>query len=795
MIVAGVVLVFHIGFAQNTKIYDINSLKPVNNVYVIKKGNKNSAFGNEKGEVDLSNFSPADTVIIQHPGYLPEVKTVETILSANKTIYLRGKTVDLLEFVVTSNKRKQKKTEVSNQVSRLKAREVELYSPQTSADLLNYSGDVYIQKSQLGGGSPMIRGFSANKVLIVVDGVRMNNAIFRGGNLQNVINVDPLSLESAEVIYGPGSLIYGSDALGGVMSFQTKRPEYSNNDSLFFKGNVMARYSSANSERTAHVDLNFGAKKWAFYSSVSASDFSDLRAGRNRASKYGDFGLREWYVKRDAGQDVIIANSDSNFMISSGYSQLNLMQKIAFKPKPGLEFNYGVIYSTTTDIPRYDRLIETRNGLPRNAEWYCGPQEWLLNKIQLERSNANLFYDRMNVVAAWQHFKESRNDRRFQSDWLRQRTENVDVVSINLDFDKKFSERDEIFYGFEGSYNMVQSEGREVNIQTGAQQAVSSRYPSAGSEIYQSSFYTLYQRKLNPKLTSNIGLRYTWYNLLSDLSDRSFFDFPYEEIQLNTNAVTGNAGLVFTPNRKWQFSSNISSGFRAPNLDDVAKVFDSEPGTVIVPNPNLKPEYAYTGELALIRTLGKNSKLQVNAFYTYAFNAIVRGVSQFNGSDSIMYDATLSQVQTLVNTESAEIYGLSYSAEVYLTDEIGIKSSLSWIQGRDRSSNESLRHVPPLFGATNVFYRRENFYVQLGSRYNGAIAFNDLAPSEQAKTHIYPTEGSLAWYTLDTKLSYEMKTFAVQAGCDNILDRFYWAYSSGISAPGRNWYLSLKFKI
>lgn len=781
--------------AQNTKVYNINSLKPVQNVYILEKKNQRSAFSNEEGEIDLKLFEKTDTVLIQHPGFLPEVKTIGEILDANKTIYLREKTVDLLEFVVTSNKRVQKKTEVSNQVSRLNAQDVELFSPQTSADLLEYNGDVFVQKSQLGGGSPMIRGFSANKVLIVVDGVRMNNAIFRGGNLQNVINVDPLSLASTEVVYGPSSLIYGSDALGGVMSFTTKKAAFGKKDTANVKANAFARYSSANSERNVHIDLNFGGERFASFSSVSASQFGDLRAGKNRPKAYGDFGLRKWRVSSSSGFDTLVENTDTSLMIPSAYGQLNLMQKFSIKLSDNALLNYGLIFSTTTDIPRYDRLIQTRNGQPRSAEWYYGPQSWLMNNLSLSLKQKSFFYDKMNVTAAWQRFSESRSDRPFKSEWLRTREELVDVYTLNVDFDKKLGDQSTFYFGIEGSFNQVSSSAERRNIFDGTQEASSTRYPSAGSQVYQTSFYSLYQRKWSNKLTGNIGLRYTYYQLESDLSDTSFFSFPYNQIRLQTSALTGNAGLVYTPNKLWQISSNISSGFRAPNLDDVAKVFDSEPGRVLVPNPELQPEYAYTGEITVIRTFGKNSKIQLNSFYTYALNAIVRGPFQFDGQDSILYDGEQSEVLSLVNSNAAIIYGLSSQAEIFFTRQLGIKGSLTWIDGEDRENMESLRHVPPVFGSSNVFFRKENFFAQMGVNFNGAIAYEDLAPSEQTKTHLYTPDGSLAWWTLNAKVSYEMKTFAVQAGCDNVLDSFYWTYSSGIAAPGRNIYVALKFKI
>ena len=130
------------------------------------------------------------------------------------------------EIVVAANRWEQEKKQTPNRILTIRPSDLQFYNPQTAADMLGQTGQVFVQKSQLGGGSPMIRGFAANSVLIVVDGVRMNNAIFRSGNLQNVISVDPFNLDNTEILFGPGSVMYGSDALGGVMHFRTKSPGF-----------------------------------------------------------------------------------------------------------------------------------------------------------------------------------------------------------------------------------------------------------------------------------------------------------------------------------------------------------------------------------------------------------------------------------------------------------------------------------------------------------------------------------------------------------------------------------------
>ncbi|MFM7855116.1 MAG: TonB-dependent receptor plug domain-containing protein, partial [Flammeovirgaceae bacterium] len=98
------------------------------------------------------------------------------------------KTSYLNEVVISANRWEQNLREVSSRITKVGAQQIQFQNPQTAADLLGLSNQVFIQKSQLGGGSPMIRGFATNRVLLVVDGVRMNNAIYRGGHLQDILS-------------------------------------------------------------------------------------------------------------------------------------------------------------------------------------------------------------------------------------------------------------------------------------------------------------------------------------------------------------------------------------------------------------------------------------------------------------------------------------------------------------------------------------------------------------------------------------------------------------------------------
>ena len=263
----------------------------------------------------------------------------------------------LREVIVTANKFEENRRHVAAKVEVLDAGDIARSLSNNTGGLLEQSGKVFVQRSQLGGGSPVLRGFEASRILLVVDGVRMNNAIYRTGHLQNVITIDDDITEKVEIIYGPASTIYGSDALGGVIHFRTKDPQFRR-----FSTNVSARYSSAYEEYSGHVDVNAGGGKFASLTSFSYSGAGDLRMGARRNRHDGEWGRRKQYIGQVNGVDSILANPDDRIQRNSGYRQYDLLQKFRWQPKEGKEHLFNIQYSTSSDIPRYDRLTDVRNG-------------------------------------------------------------------------------------------------------------------------------------------------------------------------------------------------------------------------------------------------------------------------------------------------------------------------------------------------------------------------------------------------------------------------------------------------
>jgi hemoglobin/transferrin/lactoferrin receptor protein len=780
--------------AQIITIKEKNTLLPLEKAAIFDKTKQISTTTNAKGKADISAFEGIDSIYIRFIGYKTEIKSY-TQLKEKGEIFLTEDLISLDALVVSASRTEQQKKEVPNTINTIRQKEVSLQNPQTAADMLAVSGSVYIQKSQLGGGSPIIRGFATNRVLLVVDGVRMNTAIFRGGNVQNVISLDPFSIQKTEVLFGPGSVMYGSDAIGGVMNFYTLSPTPTDSVKPIFNGNFTTRYASANFEKTNHLHFNYGRKKIAFITSATFSDYDDLRMGQYGPDEY----LRTRYVKTINGKDSVFTNSNPLIQVPTGYSQYNLMQKIRYQPHKNLEFHYGFHYSATSNYSRYDRLVLPKGNTLRSAEWEYGPQIWMMNHFEVLHKADSLFYDHLSLSFAHQFFEESRIDRDLNKSIRRIKKEQVNATSINLDFDKSLGNIHKLFYGVELVLNTVGSFGEEINVKNNTSSLASTRYPN-GSKWNSYAAFLNYNIKIAEAFSIQAGVRYNIVELNAQF-DSAFFSFPFTNASISNNAITGSFGFVLTPHYTWQIRVNASSGFRSPNIDDVGKIFDSSPGSVIVPNPNLLPEYAYNVDFGIAKTIAHFVKLDATAYYTLLNNALVRRDFTFKGNDSIMYDGLLSKVEAIQNAAYAYVYGIQAGIDVKLPEGIGFSSHFNYQLGMEELDNgniEPLRHAVPWFLTSHITYANNRIMADLYGIYQTKVSNAGLAPEEKAKDYLYAKNQngnaySPEWFTLNFKIMYQLTDyFSISGGIENITDLRYRPYSSGIVAPGRNYILALR---
>ena len=783
-------------YGQEVKVYDRYSNEPLEGVSLHIASMKSYAITDKKGVANVKDLVGANKIYVRLLGYETQILSYKFLESNGFIILMTADNNSLNEVVLSASKWEESRKLVPNVILSQKEKEIILQNPQTSADLLSQSGKVFVQKSQLGGGSPIIRGFATNRVLLNVDGIRMNNAIFRSGNVQNVISIDPNSIQNTEVILGPGTMIYGSDAIGGVMNFYTFQPMFSETNEPNLFGAVFSRWSSANQEKTMHFDVNIGLKKWSFLTSFTLSDYGDLTMGKYGPSDY----LRMDYIQTVNNVDEIVTNRDPRSQVPTGYTQNNFIQKVKFRPNEIWDFTYALHYSNTSDFARYDQLLRrSSNGNLRFAEWYYGPQKWVMNHFVVDYHASNRFFDKGQFNFASQQFEESRNSRNYQNPTRTTNVEKVDAYSVNFDFLKKFNQEDKITYGVEYIFNLVHSFGLKKDIFTDVTDGAPFRYPD-GSTWQSLAAYIQYEKKWSDQLVLQSGLRYNQV-LLDATFDKTYFDYPFDSVNINNNAFTGSVGLSYQPQMKTTLFTNLSTAFRAPNIDDIGKSFESTPGNFVVPNPNLDFEYAYNGEIGFKQQLGKSFLLDASFFYTFLDNAMVRRNYTFNGENTIIIDGETNNVQAIQNAAYAKVYGVQGGLTVYLLPILQWKSTVNWNQGTEELDNGTqapLRHAAPLFGSSNLLLKTNNWTLDASFVYTGTIKFEDMAPSEIEKSYLYAKDGNgnpyaPKWYTLNLKALFQLnKTWSFTGGIENLTDQLYRSYSSGISAPGRNFMTAVR---
>ena len=813
-----------------------------------------------EGKVVLRDLRYNDIVHFSYLGYQEVALPFYEIRKRGGIIRMVPQVEELAEIVVVG-RRDDAPEDLTWQVEQIDARQMELTQSQTTADALAAHANVFVQKTQMGGGSIVLRGFEANRVLLVVDGVRMNNAIYRNGHLQNAITVDNSMLERMEVIFGPGSLLYGSDALGGVVHFRSKDPVLyfgPEPDGYQAETNVMSRYATANREKTITWNLNYGKQRWGSFTSFRFSDYGDLRAGSVRPPEYPDFGLRKYFVRRvDQGDQVLengywkVVNGDSVFVtdyddqVGTAYHQIDLTQKIKYQPGPNFYLLGNFQFSSTGDVPRYDKLTELgKKGTERDlkfAEWYYGPQKRILASLKAQLRNGGSVYDRATIIAAWQKIDEDRLKRKLNKEYRTFQLEDVYVWSLTADFDKQAGPGS-FAWGVDLQHNIVQSNAGNVSLRTGkVVRNVLTRYPGGGSRLTALGGYFTYSIHTRDSVWRlQAGLRYSMTDLFARFKADDLIQWPEAYVQgigSRNDALTWSAGLILQPRRGgWRLQLLAATAFRAPNIDDFAKIREKN-GYVTIPNPALLPEETLTTEATLSKRFGESRDnhllIGATAYYTQLHNAMVRAPFALpDGSTTLWLDEDELVTIANVNADNGFVYGLSGQVEGRLAGHLFAKANASFTKGRRRfyktfedgpvtviDTLVPLDHIPPLFGQAMAGWENDRLRVAVSVRHNAAKPLSEYAVSdiefdengrmvidrggtadnlEETPVVVGPDgkkswAGSYAWTIVNIHASVKLGAhLRLYLGAENLTDLHYRPFASAISAPGRNFIFSLK---
>tara|TARA_B110000503_G_scaffold143802_1_gene249003 strand:- start:32996 stop:35476 length:2481 start_codon:yes stop_codon:yes gene_type:complete len=804
-------------FSQKLIVIDDQDNSKIHNVSVYNTQKTISVLSDVEGALDLSKFNKNDTLIFSHLSYEKLFISKSSFTIDNSILFMSSNTQKLNEIILSVARNKEDKQKISKQISLITSKNLDLDMPQTSADLLLNASGVRVQKSQGGGGSPVIRGFEANRVLLVIDGVRMNNAIYRSGHLQNSISVNPNSLERTEVIYGPSSVGYGSDALGGIVHYYTKTPKINNVKKWTIQ--ALSSFNPRLHNTVQNLDFEHSEKKWASYTNLSFSKFGDIIMGSQRNHGFKDWGLDNYYLDPNIFNEFKIKNSNPKIQLNTSYHQFDFMQKfnIMLSESSNLVLNFQ--HSKSSDINRFDKLNEIKDGDYKYSGWWYGPQKRTMISSAINFSKKKKLSDKVKLLFAYQKIGESRHFRKFQELSKHNQIESLNVYSINSDFIKNNSNNSSLAYGFEYIFNNINSMAYISNYNAGSSNElieigntynIPTRYPSDEGHYGTAAAYYEYRKDLSPKSNVNMGMRYTNTQLRAKWNDQVIINANISDIHTQNSSLTGCIGYVLRPDKNWQINANFSSGFRAPNIDDIGKIRENR-GVLTVPNAKLMPEYAYNTELGFYKFFNKKqNSISLNTYYTHISKHITRDYFKILSDTSTDDDSTIifNSVEVItmanVNKGSAYIYGSTIDLKLSMSNNLFFKGSLTFTEGGSVQNDHPLPSISPLFGHFNLKLRLNKSEIKLAYRFSNSKNPNEYSLGGEDNLEETPEiykgldsyyYGTPSWSVLKLSSSYEFSNkFKANIILDNLFDLHYREFASGISAPGRNLNLVLSYK-
>jgi len=745
-------------FGQIITIKDSLSDKPIANANI--KSNDLGLTSNSYGQADFSIFKNSDVITISHISYKSKVIIKKNII--NNIIYLNSITNILPDIVLTENN----KTPLSKKypVFTIKPKRLRLIET-SSAELVASTSSVVVQESQAGGGSPNYRGMEANRLLIVVDGIMLNNTIYRSGHIQSSSSINPFFIKSIDLLSGPSSVAYGSGAMGGALIFNTLEPLDTNQ--LI----VRQIFESSSKAVTTNILGRYYRKKISQITGISIKSADNLRMGRNRLHGYDNWGNEIGVV-------------DGNEQLFTNYYKGDFIHKIKYLHNKHNQFLSNTQYSISSDIDRFDKMNDlTEVGL-KYSKWYYGPQIRFMQKLVYLGGYKSILFNSYKVSLAFQNIRESRHKQKKNDLYLSNRIENVKVYDANLNFNKSIGSSS-LVYGGGLRLQEVFSTASLTNHNESLFNTT--RYPSGGSNVKDLFLYSQINIPVNNLIDLFFGARWNNAELNARFNESVIV---LENLKNKNNSFVKSMVLSYQPKAFISVNLGYYNGFRNPNVDDIGKIFSKDGNNVVLPNKNLEPEYSNNFELSVnYRSAEVSASLQL--YRTEVENAIVRGFGTINGYDSILYDGEMMRVQLNKNIASAKINGISANSNINLSPNISLYSNINYIVGID-NNNDPLAHIPPLNGRASLEYKNKNYSVDFYVVYNEWKCAEDYDLAGVDNLEEATNDGAPAWYTLNIGYSQNItQNMVVMMKIKNLTDIHYKTFGSGISASGRNFIVAL----
>jgi outer membrane receptor protein involved in Fe transport len=689
------------------------------------------------GEASIAVPRGRQSVRVSAPGY----ELVERPLTAGGAseprleMLLQPRVLRLNESVVVTAQRESSPVlDVPRSVSVLEADDLDRRMPRTTPEALMETSAVFLQKTNHGGGSPIVRGLVGNHVLVLVDGVRLNNATFRYGPNQYLATVDPYPIERLEVVRGLGSVAYGSDALGGVVNIITARPSF-NEDGFRLGGRLRPKLASSSMELGTRAEVQGSGRNVAFLGGFTYRDNGDLRAGRGIGVE-APSGYRE----RDGDGHLMVRLTDRH-LLHAVYQHVR-----------------------QDDVPRYDQVRQ------RGYERYAfDPQVRQLGYLRLESSFASRWIESLKVTPSFHRSTERRViQKRGASLQVRER-DVVDALGVTVEASSHPAAGWSVVSGVEAYRDHVRSGRQDVDLVSALTVSQRGLYPDNAAAHSLAAF--VHSSLDWRSFVLDVGGRLTRYGI--DAEDVSF-----GELRLRHSAAVGTAALLWKLTPQHRVFAALAQGFRAPNVDDVSTLGRFDFG-VEVPSPGLTPERSVNYEVGW---KSRTSRLAatVSVYRNNLSDLIDRVPAEFEGS-------RFHEGQTVyrrANVGLAYVRGIEAEIEGRLLDDLLAFGSATYTYGQNTTLAEPMRRIPPLFGQLGLRLERPRG-LSLGTALFLAGRQDRLAAGDKADHRIAPG-GTPGWGVWNVHAGYAFGSgLEVRGGVDNILDKAYRIHGSGVDGYGR----------
>ncbi len=653
--------------------------------------------------------------------------------------------------VISAARREQPAAESPRSVSVITDREIRRRNYRTVPEALNEMTGVLVQETNYGGGSPFIRGMVGNRILILIDGVRLNSSVFRLGPVQYLNTVDIEQVERIEVVRGPGSVLYGSDALGGVINVVTRSPAIDDREPPL-RTRLRARFSSADRSGVGRLGFQGHAGRFGFAGGASLKQFGDLRAGAGAGPQ-----------------------------LHSGYNETDGDLKLAWEPRENHRIEAAVSKARLDDVSRPDLLA-----LGSNLRYEWAPQQREMLALRYSARKAARGIESLQAAVVHQRQFERLFTVATAAPDVGTRAEDlVGSTGILVEMGSRLSERQRLTYGVDCYRERVSSRRLQADLPTGVWAWQRGNYPD-GTRAGYSAAYLQHESEWGDRLQVILGIRYSRDTIDSRQSDPRTGDIPLSSVVDDwTKSAAASLRLV----GGLSLVGQASEGFRAPNVND-ATIIGLTGARFEIPNANLQPEYVVNYETG-VRWVHRGLAAQVAAFRSSYSNLIDRaeavwlGLEWLDVNQNGIREKTEPGIYQRANIGRALVRGIEFETEAELNRHWSLRANLSWIEGHDRVADAPLSRIPPVMGVAAVRWTpRAGVW---GEAYTVSAGRQDrLSPGDKTDHRISAT-GTPGFATWNLRGGVRLPAGGrLTLGLENLADKRYRWHGSGIDAAGRN---------